>query len=495
MKNKIILTAAALLFLASSGMFAATLYVGAAGTPGGSYYTEIQAAVDAATPGDLILVSNGVYNTGGGFETGSTTKSRVLCAIAIEIRSVDGPESTFILGEPDPGTGGNGPAAVRGVCLPWNSGATISGFTITNGFTRTDGDSNREQGAGGARVRLASVITNCVIIGNYAYGRGGGLGLQAGKAYDCQIINNRAEVNTGGGVFAQDSGGIVPLMNNCVISGNTAYNGGGANGGGIYVYNNAAIYNSTISGNSCGLDANTGKGGGIFILRNADIQDCTISGNTAHLWGGGICVEDTAHGTGGIVRRCKIQNNTTETHGGAGAMLYNAGEIHDSLIYQNHAATHAGGVYYVDGGKVVNCTIVSNVADANAGGVVIGSGTSAIENSIVLDNTSSDPNTPNWSKGPGGTSLYTCTLPTAMQGVGNLATNAYFADAAAGDFNLTAGSPCINAGDNAYASSYDLDGKARIVGGTVDMGCYEFVPEPATFGLLAILGLAILRKK
>lgn len=477
----------------TSALLAATLYVGTAGTPGGDYYTEIQSAINAAVAGDLILVSNGTYNTGGGYESGSTTKSRVMCTIAIEIRSVDGPDSTFILGEPDPGTGGNGPAAVRGVCLPWDANATISGFTITNGFTRTDGDSNREQGGGGARIRRTCVITNCVIIGNHAYGRAGGLNLQSGVAADCQIINNEAEANTGGGVFAQNSDlSLAPEIHNCLIKGNNAKNN---NGGGVYIYGNGKIYNSTISENRCGTAVNVGKGGGVFVLKDGLLQDCTISDNTAHLWGGGICIEDTAHGPGGIVSRCKIQNNTTETHGGAGAMLYNAGEIHDSLISGNTASTHAGGVYYVDGGKVVNCTIVTNVAGGAAGGVVIGSGTSAIINSIVLDNISSDPNTPNWSKGPTGTSLYTCTLPFAMQGVGNLATNAYFVDAAAGDYNLTTPSPCINAGDNAYASSFDLDGKARIVGGTVDMGCYEFIPEPATFGLLVILGLAILRKK
>jgi hypothetical protein len=53
-----------------------------------------------------------------------------------------------------------------------------------------------------------------------------------------------------------------------------------------------------------------------------------------------------------------------------------------------------------------------------------------------------------------------------------------------GDLRLKTGSPAINAGDNNVANpalpATDLDGKPRILGGTVDMGAYEFGQADAT---------------
>jgi hypothetical protein len=62
-----------------------------------------------------------------------------------------------------------------------------------------------------------------------------------------------------------------------------------------------------------------------------------------------------------------------------------------------------------------------------------------------------------------------------VEGLGNITNEPLFVDPGNADFRLKSGSPCINAGNNAFVSgTTDLDGNRRIAGDSVDIGAYEF---------------------
>lgn len=227
--------------------------------------TNIQDAVDAAASGDLVLVTNGIYATGGRswFSQGT---NRVTLTNNITLQSVNGPSVTWIVGKQVPGTGNVLSNAVR--CVGIGNNAILSGFTLTNGEA---GNGNYPTGGGVACIAgplFSGIVTNCIIVNNLATNSAGGGAYRVtlincllkgnsaeygGGACDsalinCEVVSNNAVI--GGGVYT-GSGFGTSTLSNCTVVGNsaTSSSGGFGNANG-YVYNSIMYYNVAPTGSN-----------------------------------------------------------------------------------------------------------------------------------------------------------------------------------------------------------------------------------------------------
>ena len=101
-------------------------------------------------PGALVLVTNGVYAGG------------VSVTNPVTLEGASGPQFTIING------GGTNQ------CVYVSNGASLSGFTLTNG-------------SGGVSCDVSGVVSNCVITGNI------GAGASGGTLYNCTVTRNQGD--------------------------------------------------------------------------------------------------------------------------------------------------------------------------------------------------------------------------------------------------------------------------------------------------------------
>jgi hypothetical protein len=418
--------------------------------------TNIQDAINAAGGGETILVNDGIYKFGGlnSARVYSNNKFPV-------IQSVNGPDVTIIIGQ-----------SSGYMCANLTDRTVLSGFTLknsTNGFPNS---------AGGVFCATTNcLVTNCVVAncsGNFTGG------IMGGKVIDCVLTNNSGYTggaasnilvnctiifnhgSVGGGAYRASLSNCLLVANGSVLEGGGAYGSilisctlsnnastsvsGSLGGGGLCL---CTARDSLISSNRI----NSGVGGGAY---SSGLSNCVVQNNYSRgSNGGGI--------SGGAATNCVIANNATQSgREGGGA---NGAILNNCLVTGNAAFLGAG----VGSCTANNCTIVGNMAIGNGGAA--GAYASILNNSIIYYNQAATT-----SANISGCVLTNCCTPSlAYPNIANSFTNAPSLVDPNGDFHLQSDSPCINAGNNSFATlTNDFDGNPRIVGDTVDVGAYEY---------------------
>ncbi len=400
-----------------------------------SQYATIQEALDAAGPGDSILVAAGTYSEN--LVWPQTNDLHLLTDPANATKpTIDG---TFAGRVIDIEATGNGVFT-----------AEISGFVVTHGFL----DVPAHTGLSGAGIFVSNAVldlSQCVIRDN-------------------EITSTFAIQNNAGGAglsLVSTPAGNLNQIEGCRFVANVVSAATSGDGAAIHLDGApAVIKNTEIEGNTISV-SEVALGTIYDFASDLVLQSVKIDGNTAKttqsLLPGFAAVKGTAVFSylsnvriigSQITRNISQPQNSTLTLLGAGVYFY--GEGTNLAIVSSTIASNAR----KDDAPVAGTAIFFSSANARTASVV---------NSIL------------WNPGDGDevdsfsrpAAIHYSDIRNGIEGSTNINSDPLFVSAA--DFHLQAGSFCINAGDNRYAPPKDLDGNSRPlpVGSNSDLGCYE----------------------
>lgn len=407
-------------------------YVAPGGVCGGMApcYAAVQAAVDAANPGDVIKVRQGAYAGVGprpapiGYHGPAVITQSLYISKTV---SIQGGYGAAFAEPPSPETNpttldaqGQG----RVIFVDRDISATIEGLRITGGdATGLKGDHWSLDAGGGLFLwhsAPAASISNNRVSGNRAVVGGGVYVYEGAPTFRSNSVASNTSGDLGGGLFLYSSDATITAN---TISSNTG--GGGA--GGLFAY----YRQPTISANVVVLNSTNGRGGGMYLQGGAPVlTNNVIADNQAKGGGSGLCLLDSS----------------------------------PQLLHTTIAGNHGGdgsGVYAFSLQKPSSVTLTNTILVGHKVGIAAGQG-------------------------------YTATLSATLwhDNDSNLTGNVVHADDYSDDplfesdgYHLTSDSPAVDRGVDAGVTR-DMDGQPRPQGAGYDIGADEYGHWPTYLPLL-----------
>ncbi|MHC4508192.1 MAG: WD40 domain-containing protein [Planctomycetota bacterium] len=475
------------------------LYVNAAserphdGKTWATAFSDLQNALSIAQPDTEIWVAAGTYTPDRG--TGARTASFHLKSGVRLLGGFDGAETSSYQRDPYNNEtilsgdlkGNDGPNFVKNDENSYHvvtahetyPNAVLDGFVITGGNANGPAEFQYHDGGGIHSTANKLTLINCTFRSNSADGHGGGMYHNSGRSdlslTSCAFSNNRTTNlphthGWGGGIVIS---GATGRMVNCTLEGNLANDGGGAFLSGTSGF---VLQNCTFIGNQA-----LGMGGGIrgYGVSAYSLINCRFVGNSSHYGGGGVL---NGGGCKATLVNCIFVGNSSRH--GAGGML-------NWPSKSDHAVA-----------RLTNCTFMANSSRVKTAGLAnVGKCSSTLTNCILWSNTDRGDSLESAQIHGERTVIDHCCIQGwtgKLGGTGNFADNPLFVDPNGPDsqigtvddgLRLSPGSPCINAGGNSAIPAdtfdldtdgdteeripFDIDGKPRILNGTVDIGAHE----------------------
>jgi uncharacterized repeat protein (TIGR01451 family) len=327
---------------------------------------------------------------------------------------------------------------------------------------------------------VAPVIDGFVITGGYVWGFGGGISILSGSP---TIQNNsfiRNDASIGGGCLSNLSGN--PLIQDNSFTLCYAY-AEDARGGGLYNGSGSPLILRNVFKQNQVIDLNSHAGGIYNDSGSPIIQENIFIGNISadlynYMGNGGALY--TNLGSPAITHNIFIGNHAAK---GGGVFIGEGSPVIQNNIFSGNSATDfGGGIHTQSGSPIIEFNVFYENTSVLGGGIHIGESSNPIVRSnIVVNNTASEHG--------GGIYGYSGTITLDYNDVWNNTGGNYYGvdtglhdisadpllvDPTNGDFHLSPGSPCIDAGDPVNYPPTDFEGEARPHGAAPDIGADEY---------------------